>query len=336
MKRLLAAGIVPALVAVGAGSSVQAEGRLRVGLVLEDTAVNRASVFANGAFVGLQRAVKTLGVSGKVVAPNPKEPSNFVPSFSYFARQKYDLIIGLGFLEAPAEDAVALKFSAARFAIVDTRWEDLKHRPKNVLGTLFKTEQAGYLAGYLAGLMERRRPGRDVVSTVGGFKIPTVDAYIAGFQAGAKASDPRIATLNAYAQDFVNPDKCRTLALDQIAHGSGAVFGVAGPCGLGALEAAKENGVWGIGVDIDQSYLGPHILTSVTKRLDVAVFDIVRSLQEGKFKPGRDVVFDLRNGGVGLGRISPKVPPGLLAEVAKVRSEIVAGRINVPSTIEKP
>ena len=113
------------------------------------------------------------------------------------------------------------------------------------------------------------------------------------------------------------------------------IFAVAGPCGLGALAAATEKGVWGVGVDIDQSYLGPHILTSAVKRLDVAVYDLVRSLVRGTLTTGGDSVFDLRNGGVGLAKISPKVPRSFLAQVERIRREIVAGKISVPSTLGK-
>ena len=333
MKRgalLAGAAVVLLAGAAGAGGAQQ----LRIGVVFETTNVSRSDVFGYGAFVGLEKAVAKLGVRGKVVTPNPNENS-FFPSFSFLARQKYDLIVGIGFLELSDLDRAALKFPGSKFAILDGRREDLKHRPKNVRGTLFKTEEAGYLAGYLAARLEQRRPGKDVVSTVGGYPLPTVNAYIAGFQAGARRADPGITLLNAYSSDFSSLPKCRTLALNQIARGSGAVFAVAGPCGLGALEAAKNKGVWGIGVDIDQSYLGPFILTSVVKRLDVAIFDLVRSLKDGTFTTGGDSIFDLRNGGVGLGRISARVPPALVAQVARIRREIVAGRIEVPSALGK-
>src|SRR5437867_2873942 len=148
---------------------------LRVGLVLQETSVSRASVFEHGAFVGLQRAVKELGVSGRVVARSPTD-SNAVPVLSYLARQKYDLIIAVGFGEAADLDSAARTFPTLRFAILDARREDLRHRPKNVRGTLFKTEEAGFLAGYLAALMEKQRPGKHVVSTVGGDEYPTGDS----------------------------------------------------------------------------------------------------------------------------------------------------------------
>jgi basic membrane protein A len=316
------------LVAAAPGAARQP----RVGLVLEVTTVSQTTNPVQYAlFAGFQRAIRDLGVQGKVVAP--PSPDRFVSTFSYLARQKYDLIVGWGLAEVFGMDTAALRYPRARFAIVDARLEDLPHRPKNVRGTLFRTEQPSYLAGYLAALMEKRRPGPDVIGSVGGLKIPVVDAFIAGFQAGARKADPGITLLNGYSQDFLDPAKCRALANQQIARGAGVVFDVAGHCGLGVLEAAKEEGVWGIGVDIDQSYLGPHILTSVIKRFDVAVYDLVRSLVRGTFTTGADTVFDLRNGGVGLGKVSPMVPQSILVRLQRIKAQIVAGVITVPSML---
>src|SRR5919201_5830214 len=132
----------------------------------------------------------------------------------------------------------------------------------------------------------------NIVSTVGGQKIPPVDHYIAGFQAGAKAANPKVKLLNDYSQSFTDPAPCKELALQQISSGSDIVFQVAGGCGLGALDAAKEKHVWGIGVDADQAYLGPHILTSAVKRVDSAVFDAIKSVADGKFHGG-DAVYGL-------------------------------------------
>ena len=115
---------------------------------------------------------------------------------------------------------------------------------------------------------------------------------------------------------------------------TGLVFNVAGGCGLGTLAAAKQKGVWGIGVDIDQSYLGRFILTSVIKRLDVAVYQLVQSLEQGRFRTGGNVVFDFRNNGVGLGRFSPVVTRSLQRQLAPLRAQIVGGEIKVPTTVK--
>jgi basic membrane protein A and related proteins len=161
-----------------------------------------------------------------------------------------------------------------------------------------------------------------------------VDHYIAGFQKGAKDANPSIKTLNGYSQDFVDQAKCKEIALDQISQGSKVVFQVAGQCGLGALDAAKEKGVQGIGVDADQSYLGPHILTSALKKVDVAVFDAIKRAQAGKFAGGTDVIATVKNGGVGLGKISPEGQK-YADQIKKVQEQIAAGEItDIPDTVK--
>ena len=140
--------------------------------------------------------------------------------------------------------------------------------------------------------------------------------------------------MNDYSQDFGDQAKCKQIALNQIEQGAGAIFQVAGACGLGALDAAKEKHVWGIGVDADQSYLGPQVLTSATKRVDQAVFLTVKDVRDGKFRGGRNAVFGLAENGVGLGKISPKVPKADVAAVAKIRQRIVAGKVaGIPTTV---
>jgi len=121
------------------------------------------------------------------------------------------------------------------------------------------------------------------------------------------------------------------VAENQIAAGSKVVFAVAGPCGFGALAAAKEAGVWGDGVDVDQAYLGSHILTSAVKRVDLGVFRFVEAVKNGTLAPGHDFVFDLKNGGVALGKVSPKVPRAYLAKVNALSEQIQTGKIKVPS-----
>ena len=304
---------------------------LRVGLVVEPTGIENP--YARGAYLGLERAVRELGIRGRVLTPAPKE--GYVPSLSLLARQKYDLVIGGFFFAAPAIDRVATGFPETRFAILDFAHDDLahRHRPKNVLDLAFNDEQAGYLAGHLAALVLTLSPGEEVVSSVGGQRVPTVERFIAGYQAGARGANPRVATLNSYTDDFLDPVKGRSVALSQIAKGSRVVFQVASLCGLGALEAARERGIWGIGVDVDQSHLGPHILTSAVKRLDVAVFDTIEELARGTLETGRTSRFSLRNGGVGLGTISAGVPRSLRAEIEDVRAKIVAGKIPIASSV---
>ena len=248
--------------------------------------------YNRGAYLGLERAVRELGIRGRVLTPAPKE--GYVPSLSLLARQKYDLVIGTGIFAAPAIDRVATGFPETRFAIIDVAHDDLAHRPKNVVGLVFSEEQAGYLAGHLAALVLTLSPGEEVISSVGGQRVPAVERFIAGYQAGARGANPRVTTLNSYTDDFLDPVKGRSVALSQIAKGSRVVFQVASACGLGALEAASERGIWGIGVDVDQSHLGRHILTSAVKRMDVAVFDTIEELARGTLETGRTSRFSLR------------------------------------------
>jgi len=304
------------------------ERRLRVGLILEPTGIDNP--YVRGSYLGLERAVRELGIKGRVLTPAPKE--GFVPSLSMLARQKYDLVMGTGTFTAPAIDSVATGFPETRFAIIDYARHEGEDRPKNVLDLSFSDDEAGYLAGYLAALVLTLSPGEEVISSVGGQRVPAVERYIAGYQAGAREANPRVETLNGYTDDFLDPVKGRSVALSQIAKGSRVVFQVASVCGLGALEAARERGIWGIGVDVDQSDLGRHILTSAVKRLDVGVFDTLRELIDGTLETGRASRFSLRNGGVDLGTISPEVPPSLKAEIEDVRAGIVAGRIPIPVT----
>ena len=155
-----------------------------------------------------------------------------------------------------------------------------------------------------------------MISAVGGMKEPPVDRFIAGYFAGAEKAAPGITTIHDYSQDWDDQAKCKELALNQIARGSDIVFQVAGGCGLGALNAAGERDRWGIGVDADQSFLGPHILTSAQKGVDAAVFLTIKAIQDGSWKGGGNATFGLKEDGVGLGKVSADVPQ---EDVDKVR-----------------
>ncbi len=167
-----------------------------------------------------------------------------------------------------------------------------------------------------------------------GFKEPPVDRFIAGYKAGAEAAVPGTKVAWSYSQDWEDQAKCKELALNQIAAGSKVVFQVAGGCGLGALSAAKDEGVWGIGVDGDQSFLGPHVLTSALKGVDSAVFLTIKSVEAGDFAGGKNVVFGIDQDGVGLGTLSPKADEGDVAKVEQVEQKIADGEItDIPTTV---
>jgi len=341
VKRLTAIALVTALalLAAGCGSKKSSTGStttttqassFKVGLSTDTGGLNDKS-FNHLAYVGLQRAQRDLGVQTRVITA--ASSSDYVPNLTALARQGYDLVIGVGFTEIEAMKAVAKQFPKTHFAIVDVSNAD-EGGLKNVEGLLFKEQEAGYLAGYAAGLAAKDRGGK-AVSSVGGQKQPPVDRYIAGFQAGAKAAFPGVQTMNGYSNDFEKLALCKEVALNQIAAGSVVVFQVAGGCGLGALDAAKEKDVWGVGVDADQGYLGSYVLTSALKRVDTSVFDAIRDAKGGHFKGGTDAVYGLDVNGVGIGKFSPKAPAGIAAKVQQVKQQIADGKIkNIPTIVK--
>jgi len=316
------------------GSGAQAtpeQKKIKVGIITDIGGLNDRS-FNQLANEGLERAKSELGIEGRALTS--KSNADYVPNLSTLAQQRYDLVIGVGFLMADAISTVATKFPNTNFAIIDFPQAGLKGKPANVRGLLFKEAEAGYLAGTLAALYTKDKGGDQVISSVGGQKIPPVDAYIAGYQAGAKEANPQIKTLNGYSQDFVKQDLCKELALNQISEGSQVVFQVAGGCGLGALDAAKEKSMQGIGVDADQAYLGAHVITSALKKVDVAVFDTVKQVQDGSFKGGEDTIFDVKSGGVGLGKVSSEGSK-YQEQVDKVMERISSGELtDIPTEVK--
>jgi basic membrane protein A len=314
------------------GSSAPSSSKPFVVLVTDINQLNDHG-FNQLAYQGLQRAERELGIQGDVYQSASAQA--YIPNLSTAARKNADLVVAVGFDQAAAVAKVAKQFPNTHFAIIDVDQRDLAGRPKNVEGLIFREQEVGYLAGYLAGLMERREGKQNTIGSVGGEKQPPVDRYIAGYEAGARQADPTVKLLNAYSQDWVDQAKCKTAALNQIAAGANVVFQVAGGCGLGVLDAAKERQVWGIGVDADQSYLGPQVLTSAMKRVDTSVYSTIQQVRNHKFAGGTNAVFSLANNGVGLGKISPKVPKADVLKVQQIAKQIADGKItDIPTEVK--
>jgi basic membrane protein A len=307
---------------------------LKIGLVTDIGGLNDRS-FNHLAYLGLQQAQSKLGVQVKVL--QSKSGSDYIPNLSTLAAQHYDLVIAVGFLMGDAVKAVSAQFPSTKFAIIDVD-NPSAGGGKNVEGLTFHEEESGYVAGYLAGLMQKvsgpRNNGKNVVSTVGGVKIPPVDHYIAGFQAGAKAASPGVKTLNGYSNSFTDAAKCKSLAQTQLAQGSDVVFAVAGGCGLGALSAANAKGVWGVGVDADQNYLGPYMLTSAVKKVDFAVYATIAKLKQGTFLGGTTTTFGIKNFAAGISGYAKSVPSPIKTKVNAIISKIKAGGIKIPNTVK--
>ena len=276
---------------------------------------------------------KKLGIPTRVYETHSE--SERIPNMLAASKAGYNMIFAVGFLNYTALNAVAPRFSALRYAGVDEPYALFSKKPKNATGVVFAEQEAGYLVGYLAAL-EGKKEGFKTISAVGANNVPAIVHYISGYIQGAKKAYPGIKVLANYANDptFNDQAKCHETALNQINQGSHVVFQVAGGCGLGALQAAKENKVWGIGVDADQRYLGPHIMTSALKRVDKAVEDLTTLASQGKLKTGGNYTFSLKNQGVGLGSVSPKIPRALVTQTNAIAKQVGSGAIVVKPTVK--
>ncbi|EPZ44161.1 MULTISPECIES: BMP family lipoprotein [Alicyclobacillus] len=320
--------------ATGSGGAASGnKSDLKVGLVTDTGGLNDNS-FNHLADVGLQNAQKQLGVTGSVVESTSE--SDYIPNLTRFAQNGYDLVIAVGYLMHDAVEQVAKQYPKTHFLIID---DTITDRP-NVSSAVFKAEQAGYLAGAMAGLLETGKSlpnlnSQNVVGVIGGQNIPPVNDYIAGFQQGFKKEDPNGKVLLQYTNSFTDQALGSQYAQNEMAQGADIVFPDAGGCGLGAINAVKSANKYAIGVDTDQSYLAPkNVLTSATKGVDTSVFDTIKDLQANNFHSGV-TNFDLKGNGVGIGKVMSGVPQSVIDQVNSLKQDIISGKIQVSTTIQK-
>jgi basic membrane protein A len=315
--------------AVGSSAATTKASSFTLGVVADTGGLNDHG-FNHLAYEGMLESEKTLGVKGQVLAATSS--ADYVPYLTKEAEDGDQLVVAVGFDFTQALGQVAKQFPKTKFAIIDDDASTIPGKPKNVEGLEFLSQQSGYLVGYLSGLISKAK-GYTTISSVGGQDIPSVESYIAGYQAGGAAADPGLKFLNAYSDDFADQAKCETIADNQIAEGSKIVFQVAGGCGLGALQAAKQKGAYGIGVDADQGYLGSYILTSALKKVDVAVEEATADLLKGQFKAGGNLIYSVTNNGTGYGKLDAVAKP-YASKLNKILAEIKAGKIKIPATVK--
>jgi basic membrane protein A len=286
---------------------------------------------------GLNRAKSQLKVSTIPLQSN--SVSDYIPNLTNAVRRKADIIIAAGFLLAPATATVAKRFPDTHFAITDYTvhaepFADKKGNPlyDNVEGITYAANESGCLVGVLAAKMAQKA-GKKVIGAVGGLKIPPVDIWIAGYRFCAQKAVPGTVVKIGYSQDFVAADKCKTVAENQIAQGAQVLFQVAGGCGLGTLKAADEAGIWGIGVDKDQYNDAKRVLTSGVKRVDNGVYQTIQQVKAGKFQGGSDLLFNLKNGGMAVGKINPAVPSAYIKLMNSYKTRIIKGTLKVPAAL---
>jgi basic membrane protein A len=332
---LVAAGAALLLaVGIGGGSIASAapKGSTFTAGLVSDVGKFNDKGFNEDQLAGLNQAKAQLGV--KTIALQSNSSSDYLPNLTTEVREGANIVSAAGYLLAPTLSTVASQFPNTDFTITDdsVKGPDFAKAKSvaNIEGLVYASNEAGCLVGYLAGEVTKANGGKQVIGAVGGIEIPAVDDYIVGYNYCAKISDPGIKVLVGYSQDFVAQDKCKTVAQDQIGQGSQVEFQVAGGCGLGTLNAAADAGIWGIGVDVDQYNLAKNVLTSALKRVDTGIFDAIKQAKSGKFQGGSDLLFDLNNNGVGVGKISPKVPAADITKMNQLRAKIIAGTVKVP------
>lgn len=299
---------------------------LSVGMITDVGGVNDQS-FNQSAWEGLQRAEKELGV--KVSYIESRQDADYGPNLETMLDAGTNLIWGIGFKMADAALEAANNNPDQKYAVIDFAWDDT---PKNLIGVVFKAEEASFLVGYIAAKMTTT--GK--VGFIGGMSFPVIWGFEYGYRAGVLYGNKDVEILSQYAESFTDAAKGKSIANSMYQQGADIVFHAAGGVGDGLIEAAKEQGKWAIGVDRDQNYLAPdNVLTSAMKRVDNAMFNISKELSEGVWKGGQTVSYGLAEGGVDIAPTSSMhVPADLLAEVQAVKARIISGEIVVPYSKE--
>jgi basic membrane protein A len=297
----------------------------RVGLVLDRGGRDDKS-FNASAYEGASQAREKLGIHLKYVEAT--DDNAFEPLLRAFAQKDFDLIIGIGFAQKDAVAKVAAQFPQKHFAIVDSQI-DLP----NVRSLMFEEHQGAYIVGAIAAMVSKT--GK--IGFVGGMDVPLIRRFQMGYEAGARKINPQITVVSNFCgvtgDAWNNPPKAKELALAQYEDGADVIFAAAGASGFGVFDAAEEQKKLAIGVDSNQDWTKPGlILTSMLKRVDLAVYATIEDAQAGKFTGGLKR-FGLADKGVdySVDQFNEKILPQAVRDRAdELKSEIIAGKIDVP------
>ena len=285
------------------------------------------------------RRARVTPLSVKPLVLQSKSPEDYQPNLQLLVDQRADLTVGVGFLLENAVEQVAKANPRSNFLLIDSPILDAQGQPAvlpNVRTVVFREEEGSFFAGVLAG-----SAAKDTVGFVGGMEIPLIKKFEAGFRAGVKTANPKVKVLVGYTGSFDNVAAGKQLAQDQLAKGAEVIFQAAGSDGLGAIQAVKEaraggKRVFAIGVDSDQAHLAPDaMLTSMVKRVDLAVYEAAKDLSDGKFSGG-DRVMGLKEGGVSLAPVTLDFDgkAAALARVDALQALIAAGKVAVPANLK--
>jgi basic membrane protein A len=295
--------------------------------------------FNDGAYLGGERARRELGAHVRFIEPG--DGSDREAGLRLLAAEGMDVVFGVGFIFSDDLTQLAKEYPNTRFAGVDyaigaDSAGNPIPTPPNLAALKFREEEGSFLVGALAALVSRTKK----LGFVGGMNFPLIHKFEAGYRAGVKHVCPTCTIVSQYAgvtpEAFRNPGRGKELALSQYEQGVDIIYHASGSTGLGVFEAARQTGKLAIGVDADQYAEAPgHILTSMVKGVDVAVFEATRWVKDGTFKGGY-YQLGLKEGGVGYvydENNKSLIPDAVHQRVEQLRQEIIAGRIKVPFTL---
>ena len=299
--------------------------------LISDIAGFNDNGFNKNQLKGLNNSASTLGITA--ISKVSHSSSDYQPNYNAAIRAGSNIVIAAGFLLGDTMKKYAKQYPKVDFAITDDPVAAVGGY-KNEIGITYTTEEGGCLVGVLAA-KQAEQMGKKIIGAVGGIKIPPVDSYIAGYQYCANKAVPGTKTITQYSNSFTDESACSNVAQNEIGSGAEVIFQVAGLCGDGALKKASALGKWGIGVDADEFGVAKNILTSAVKKTDVGVEHAISASFHNKFPGGTDIVLNLKNDGVGVGTISPKVPKAWIDLMNKYKSQIIAGTLKPPATLGK-
>jgi basic membrane protein A and related proteins len=328
----------------GSRTEAQKQCSIKVGIVFDIGGKNDRS-FNAAAWEGVKRAEKDLPICLYDVEPG--NPTSIEPAMRAFAEKNFDLIVGVGFAQGPIMAKVADDYPNIKFAIIDgvIFEKDGKTPKKNVASLVFREHEGSYLVGMIAA--SKSKSG--VLGFIGGMDIPLIHKFETGYAEGAKSINPNIKVVDNYVgvtdSAWNNPGKGKELALSQIGQGADVIFTAAGNSGLGAFDAVEQYGKTNgeankfvIGVDSNQNGVKPgFVLTSMVKRVDNAVYDVVKEVLSGKFEGGFHV-FGLDKDGVAFSMDDNNkglIPDDVLKKVDIAKTKIVNGEIKVTDAMAK-
>jgi basic membrane protein A len=290
------------------------------------------------AYAGFQRALKETGLEGK-----PVESKDVVAQAADILRRASDadfgLIVDLEYSHGEPMVEVAKDYPDTTFAILNQ-----VQKGDNIVSVLFQEQEGSYLAGMLAGQVTTDTSikginAEPIIGVIGGTKSAGIDKFIAGFVEGAKAANPKVEVKVAYSNNFGDPALGQQMAKAMFEEGADIIYQIAGGTGIGVIQAAKESGHYAIGVDGDQDGLAPgNVLTSMIKRTDVAVENVVKDYAKDVKLGGTTVAFGLKEDGVGLSPMKYTkdiIPAAYLAKVEAAKADIISGKIKVWNVVDQ-